>query len=392
MKFKSGQRSFIKYESHVLKADILLTAEDIYVQKGDIQPVWVELQIPESLKTGEYSGTVEIYSHRGFEKECRTGEVTFRLTVKEDRYMGLCFKYGISQEIEVLGLVEVLPRQERNIRHELEETFMLWEELRAGEFGAACEKAKGTCVIPIGVIEKHGDHLPLGTDMYRARMLAEEIAKLEPVVIFPYYFFGQIAEAKHCPGTIAIRPDLMYSMLEEICQEISRNGFKKIVILSTHGGNPFFVRYFAQSTLYAQRDYAVYVMEPGYGEDEGLMDEVKKILGSDHMGAHAGNLETSEIMAIRPDLVRMEISDPEGAKRRGMLKHIIEKNIFTGINWYSNFPTHHAGDPSQAKAEAGEKVLNGIAKKLSKTIKAIKEDQETARLLGEFYSKCGLSE
>src|SRR5690554_4628985 len=124
--------------------------------------------------------------------------------------------------------------------------FMLWEELTAPEFEKAREKAKGVCVVPFGVIEKHGTHLPLGTDMIIARRVAEDLAKEEPVVLFPYYYFGQIFEARHVPGTIAVKPDLLFGLLDEVCDEIARNGFDKIVLLNSHGGNPMLIKYFMQ--------------------------------------------------------------------------------------------------------------------------------------------------
>ena len=110
---------------------------------------------------------------------------------------------------------------------------MLWEELTSKEFADACEKVKGTCIVPFGVYEKHGNHLPLGTDVMVARKIAREVAKIEPAVVFPDYYFGQIAEARHVPGTIFIAPELLYGLLENVCREISRNGLKKIILLNS---------------------------------------------------------------------------------------------------------------------------------------------------------------
>ena len=74
---------FVEDDDRLLKADILLAQEDIYVEKGVIQPVWVEFQIPEDLKAGAYNGRVIIYRNRGFEQEYIAGEVTFKLIVKD---------------------------------------------------------------------------------------------------------------------------------------------------------------------------------------------------------------------------------------------------------------------------------------------------------------------
>ena len=101
------------------------------------------------------------------------------------------------------------------------------EDLTSPKFAKAVDLAGGVCVIPLGVIEKHGPHLPLGTDMYESREIAFAAAKTEYAVVFPPYFAGQINEARHQPGTIAYSSELLWKMLEESCRELSRNGLKK---------------------------------------------------------------------------------------------------------------------------------------------------------------------
>lgn len=96
---------------------------------------------------------------------------------------------------------------------------MYWEELTAQDFQKAAKETQ-VCVIPMGVVEKHGYHLPLGTDMIIGRTIAGMAAEIEPFVIFPYYFFGQINEARHVPGTIAVSPKMQMELLEEVAEEI----------------------------------------------------------------------------------------------------------------------------------------------------------------------------
>lgn len=261
---------------------------------------------------------------------------------------------------------------------------MLWEDLTSDEFAKACIEAEGVCIIPFGVIEKHGSHLPLGTDMIVAREIAIRASEREPAVVFPYYYFGQINEARHVPGTIAISPELMYRVLDEICREISRNGLKKILILNGHGGNPSFIKYFLQCTLYEKKDYAVYGIEPRLSEDEAR--EIKAILGSEDMGAHAGNSETSRVMAIRPDLVKMDQVDHEGLVVHDRLKFL--EDIFTGIYWYAAHPRHFAGEPFHASAEAGRKHLEFVIARVARAIRIIKDDQVTRKLQDEFFAQC----
>jgi len=75
-----------------------------------------------------------------------------------------------------------------------------WEELTASDFPEAVRRAQGVCVLPIGVIEKRGPHLLLGTDVMAVREASVRAAQREYAVAFPYYYFGQIYEARHQPG------------------------------------------------------------------------------------------------------------------------------------------------------------------------------------------------
>ena len=109
---------------------------------------------------------------------------------------------------------------------------MNWEELTAQAFEHAVKKSQGLCLLPIGVIEKHGDHLPLGQDTLFIHKLCSEATKIEEAVVFPFYFFGQVNEAKHQPGTVALKTELLPVILENTCDEIARNGFNKILIVN----------------------------------------------------------------------------------------------------------------------------------------------------------------
>jgi creatinine amidohydrolase len=220
--------------------------------------------------------------------------------------------------------------------------------------------------------------------MFSARYLAEEVAKVEPAVVFPYYMFGQIAEANHCPGTIAVKPELLYALLEEVCAVISRNSLKKIVILDCHGGNVYFLRYFIQSTLYSKRDYVVYAVRPSF--DENTRQTLLDMFGTDDFGGHAGNTETSAMMNIHPGLVKMEQIEEDGAAPRRRLEDI-KKDAFTPMYWYANHPTHQSGDPTRASAEAGKVMHKAQIEYTANILKLIKDDQTTAALLNEFYEK-----
>ena len=78
-----------------------------------------------------------------------------------------------------------------------------WEELTAPDFVQAIHQSQGVCVLPFGIIEKHGPHLPLGTDLLDVRFAVTNAVKQEYAVVFPEYYFGQIFEARQQPGTLA---------------------------------------------------------------------------------------------------------------------------------------------------------------------------------------------
>src|SRR5271167_3303488 len=83
-----------------------------------------------------------------------------------------------------------------------------WEELTAADFREGIHRSQGTCLLPIGILEKHGPHLPLGTDLLDVRYATLHAAEQEYAVVFPEYYFGQIAEARHEPGTVAYSRDM----------------------------------------------------------------------------------------------------------------------------------------------------------------------------------------
>src|SRR5262245_43190241 len=104
-----------------------------------------------------------------------------------------------------------------------------WDELTASDWPKALERSAATCVLPIGILEKHGPHAPIGSDLIHAREWSARATKREYAVVFPDFFYGQIYEARHQPGTFALPSRLVWALLDATCEEIARNGFKRIV-------------------------------------------------------------------------------------------------------------------------------------------------------------------
>jgi creatinine amidohydrolase len=256
------------------------------------------------------------------------------------------------------------------------------EEITSSGFISAVEKAAGVCVIPIGIIEKHGPHLPLGTDLFEAREIAAAAAKKEYTIIFPPYFTGQIFEAKHQPGAIAYSKDLMWKMLEETCAELSRNGLKKIILLNGHGGNTSFLQYFCQVQLAEQNDYVVVLFRPG---DDPVLDKQIGSLKSAKLDGHAGEEETSMMYIIRPDLVDIAAIKSESGLDQDRLKGL--PFGYTGIWWYAKYPNHYASDVAQPSEKLGKLLIEKDAVQLAGLIKFMKGDNSIEKLQEEFFKR-----
>lgn len=258
-----------------------------------------------------------------------------------------------------------------------------WDELTATDWQAALDKSSQTCILPFGILEKHGPHSPIGTDLIHVREWAARATKQEYAVVFPDYFYGQINEARQQPGTFALPAQLIYNLLEATCDEIARNGFKKIVILNGHGGNPEFIRFFMQSFLNKRHNYAIYFYDPE--NDADFQAQYRKMHKSDMRGdEHAGESETSVLMYYRPDLMRMgRATSQSGADQ----KRLNLPGVYTPIWWYASFPNHYAGEGAKATAEFGKFITDHEIASFVKVLKEIKADTTTIKLQDEFYDR-----
>ncbi|HTU32583.1 MAG TPA: creatininase family protein [Candidatus Acidoferrum sp.] len=253
-----------------------------------------------------------------------------------------------------------------------------WEELTASDFVRAIAQAQGTCLLPFGIMEKHGPQLPIGTDLINVRYVAIHAAEQEYAVVFPPYYFGQISEVRHEPGTVAYPREIQLELLQATTDEMARNGCKKIIIVNGHGGNEELLPYFAQSQLDTPHDYVVYVQ---WGGDRAPNNPLHK----DSIDMHAGQSETSNTMVSRPDLVHMDrVGQESGADQARV--HLPE-SVYTGIWWYARFPDHYAGDASIASKELGEADMKNWISTIVGAIRAVKADDESLKLQNEFYEK-----
>lgn len=253
-----------------------------------------------------------------------------------------------------------------------------WEELSGPDFVQAISHSGGTCVLPFGILEKHGSHLPLGTDLLDVRYAALHAAEQEYAVVFPEYYFGQIFEARHQPGTVAYSEHLQLELLQETTDEMARNGCKKVIIVNGHGGNEHLLPFFAQSQLATQRDYVVYVLDERTPQSGGPPK-------TDKLDMHAGQSETSKVLVSRPDLVHMDRAKEQSGGDQARVQ--LPEDVYTGIWWYARFPNHYSGDGALATKELGQYQMNWWISKIVETIRAVKADQASLQLQNEFYEQ-----
>ncbi len=216
-----------------------------------------------------------------------------------------------------------------------------WEELSAAEFRDGIARAQGTCLLPFGILEKHGAHLPLGNDLLNVRYVALNAAQQEYAIV---------------------------------------NGCKKIIIVNGHGGNNSLLPYFAQTQLDTPHDYVVYVAgiaRSGPGEPKHKSNPATDM--------HAGESETSVSMIARPDLVHLDRAPQESGADQARLH--LPDGVYTGIWWYARFPNHYAGEGAAASRELGEFEAKNWINGIVQAIRAVKADQESLRLQNEFYER-----
>ncbi len=252
-----------------------------------------------------------------------------------------------------------------------------WEELTGPDFIQAIHQSQGVCVLPFGIIEKHGPHLPLGTDLLDVRFAVFNAVNQEYAVVFPEYYFGQIFEAQQQPGTVAYSLATQLTLLQETVKEMARNGCKKVLIVNGHGGNESLLPLFAQAQLASPRDYVVYVFGLPNKNVPGRPDLKTKI------DMHAGETETSLMLIARPDLVHIDrATDESGADQKRLS---LPASVYTGIWWYARFPNHYSGEGAAGNKELGEFDQKTWSQQIAEAIKAIKGDQESLKLQNKFF-------
>ncbi len=228
-----------------------------------------------------------------------------------------------------------------------------WENLRMPEFAAWREEHR-TVILPVGSVEEHGPHLPLGTDTFHALEVARRAAELHPVLVAPPLYYGLCRSTREHPGTVSISGETLRALVADLGREFHRQGMSSLVIMSGHaGGTHMAALVEAGETLLAELpNLKVAVVN--------LLDLLREVVAAQpelvqtRGDSHAGEVETALMLAAYPHLVQ----GTAPAEWPTFPKYLLvrdKRRHWPGGVW---------GDPAPATAAQGEKILQAEAGRL----------------------------
>jgi creatinine amidohydrolase len=236
---------------------------------------------------------------------------------------------------------------------------MTWQDVAGAETG------RWIAVLPLAAVEQHGPHLPLGVDTFIAEAYLRRVRALLPedlpVTFLPVQRVGVSAEHLSYPGTLTFSAATAIAAWTELAQSLARAGLRKLVLVTSHGGNVAAMELVARDLRVRFSTLAVTVGWHRFGYPDGVFtDEEKK------HGIHGGDIETSLMLAALPDTVRMEKALNATPATLAMAKEFKWLGAYrpAGFAWMTQdlHPAGAVGDATQASAAKGEAALAQGAK------------------------------
>jgi creatinine amidohydrolase len=232
-----------------------------------------------------------------------------------------------------------------------------WQDLTMLEYEAA-RKEQRPVLLPVGSLEEHGPHLPLGTDTFHAQELARRVAALRPVIVAPPIFYGMCRSTREHPGTVSLSGDTLRGLIRDLGREFYRQGLRSLIILTGHAGGTHLAALIeAAETLLeecAEMRLAVVNILELLREVLAANPQLVKTRGD----AHAGEVETAVMLASHPKLVK----GTAPAEWPSFPKYELvrdKRRYWSGGVW---------GDPGAASASQGEEILAKEARRLTQLV------------------------
>lgn len=241
-----------------------------------------------------------------------------------------------------------------------------WTEMGWADFNAS-DTARWIAVLPLAATEQHGPHLPLGVDgfiadAYLARVRALVPADL-PVTFLPLQRIGQSDEHLAYPGTLTFSAATVIRAWTEIGESVARAGLRKLVMVTSHGGNVSAMEIVARELRVRLSMLVVTVGWHRFGYPDGAFDAEER-----RHGIHGGDIETSLMLAGRRDAVAMARAPSEKPTTVAMAQEFKWLGAFrpAGFGWMTQdlHPSGAVGDASRATVEKGDAALAHGAKGL----------------------------
>ncbi|MEJ2166508.1 MAG: creatininase family protein [Desulfobacterales bacterium] len=235
---------------------------------------------------------------------------------------------------------------------------MTWVDVKA-----EINNGRDTVVVPFGSTEQHGRHMPLGTDAVLGDEFGWRLAERLNAFLAPTVRFGCSEHHLSFPGTISLSQETFQRIVADVVKSLSRHGFRRIVLLPTHGGN-----FKPLADAFAELEPIENVKVLAFTDLEGFAKaafESSRAFGvkAGQSGAHSGEWETSLMLALRPEQVKMDQA-AEGFV--GELSEIMAR-VFDGIQALDENGV--LGDPRPATAEAGKKYFEEMVEFLYRWVK-----------------------
>ena len=228
------------------------------------------------------------------------------------------------------------------------------DEMTSTEFAEAVERDP-VVILPIGATEAHGPHLPLGTDAFQPEAIADAVAERVNGLVAPAIRYGQHSSTRNLPGTIGITSFTLRSLIIDILESLHRNGIRKIVIISGHSGSVHMAMIKDACEDVVRRYQMDVVFLADYDIGKGLQEEI----GAGPGDGHGGMMETSRIMALRPDLVPKNRTKGE----------FVSAGYTVLSDPESCYPQGFVGDAAKATAQAGKRLNDYITDALTDLIR-----------------------
>ena len=257
-----------------------------------------------------------------------------------------------------------------------------WSEMTWQDFSSAADTARWIAVLPLAATEQHGPHLPLGVDRFIAEAyLTRALALIPdelPVTVLPVQAIGQSDEHLRFPGTLSFSAETVVRAWTEIGESVHRAGVRKLVLISSHGGNLAGMDIVARD-LRAQHDMLIVTCGwHRFGYPEGGYDAAER-----RHGIHAGDIETSVMLSARPETVRMDKADNFVPASVAMEREFRWLNTYrpAGFGWMTQdlHSSGAVGDASLATAKKGAASLDHGARGFVEMLREV-DRFELARL------------